>query len=249
MEVLVPLEMWKLQHLYRIYFNYSFNICSLLFCLALFFSTSAKPTPLENQTSNQSSTSKIELTFQDIFLFRIVDEVYTYEEVRHLYFIYQYWLCLSDDSYLEKIVNIKKLSINFKPASTMLKKHGRYEFDLDHIFLFIQLKKLLKLILYVKSQNIILKKDLIKNYYLLGQDLGCQIKDSSFFPLSKSHLFIEQLIRTEIYLRSQFLQKNQVSDLSIKSNNSSVPTDKILINNLLSLMESLERQLKDEIYW
>lgn len=176
------------------------------------------------------------LIHQDVFVFKVNDQVYSLEDLKQLGSDFSTLNCLYEDSLLtksfEKIISINQDQTNFKVSKNDFKFT---ESQKKNFRVFIHFAKLVN---YMRSQKVRVKKGLVKAFYLASNELKCP---KSIFKSSKQFTKnFEQIMKAELFLRSRFLPDEKSK--TKKDENEAVKAGKALV-------ETVDKQIQEEVFW
>lgn len=187
-----------------------------------------------------SSLASKQILDEDIFVFRVVDEIYTLKELELFYNELEVLKCILPESITMAVLNIpfeKEFKNYFKNRPSK-----KIKFAVNQKFLFNLLKKSIKLKIYVESQRVKFSGQLENAFYTAATEQGCSKK--IFTAKRKFSKSFAEILKIEIFLKGRYLNEkskgvNEVKKLRVAKAKTSI----------LLLLESIEKQINDEVYW
>lgn len=185
------------------------------------------------------AAEKEEILYQDVFLYKVVDEVYSLKDINKTYNNIKTLECIYPDSLI--IAVYSDLIKNGKEKEIYIKKdYSESKYTELQKTVFKQFISFSKLEHYTRSHKIRVKTGLVKAFYLASNQLKCAAE--VFQSKDKFNESFETLMKVELFLRSRFLPEEKEQ----------VKTKKDIEQAILgikSLLKTIESQITEEVYW
>ncbi len=158
--------------------------------------------------------------YADVFLFRIVDTVYSLNESKAIYQDLKILKCIYPESLLKDVFK-GVISSGADKKLFKVKDYTKKRYSRDQIFFFKRLIRFAKLKSYIQSHKVNLNSNLDNLFYQSALKNKCSL--SVFGPKKKFESKFLQLVRMEIFLRSRYvldekkLAKDQTAAQGVKS--------------------------------
>lgn len=182
--------------------------------------------------SNSSALSAESI--KDKFVFKIGGEVFAVSDFKEYNRIQKKLKCIYPESLLIGVFNsefktIKKKSLVINEKFTSHQKE-----------VFLKMRSFFKLLVYLKSHDIVLNEQLTKYFFLSAKQGNCGLdvfdEKKEFTPKFK------QLMHMEVFMRKRFLPS--------EAQGKSTPQDfKKAIEGVQALLKSIDPQVDEEVYW
>lgn len=177
------------------------------------------------------------LILQDAFVFRVINEVVSLNDMQRDYKLLQDLKCYYPESVLVIIFeNLRKNadSINFNSLTPK-----QLTYDKSQKEFFAQVIKFYKLKAYISSHQVVVAPALVGGLYTVAKRSGCRL--NGFESSDKLQENFEQLLKMEIFLRSRFLPDEK-----------GPPSKERLVKIKSSarlFLESVSKQITEEVFW
>ncbi len=180
--------------------------------------------------------SQAEVIRQDRMIFKVARTVYSQNDLLQIFTHLNDLSCMYPDSLLYKIFNQDFSQESYKFLSGS--KSGKLsEVHKTH---FLKLMPFMKLLIYAKSQAVVVNPSISKYMILSAKNNSCSRRNLNKDNSLKAGL--AELLRLEIFVRSRFLP----SEKSGKTNQQDLVKS---IQAARNLMKSIDRQIEEEVYW
>jgi hypothetical protein len=176
-----------------------------------------------------SHFGRTELVYQDALILKVVDKIYSVQDLKKIYQNYLNLKCFFED---EKIGQLASLQNGISEQHFSINKNLSAEQKLNYN----KLKILVKLLTYVEAQNISIDQKIISSLFESYQALECSPQFIDVNNNKKVNKIFEQLLKLHIFLKSRYQAANQNSDTKE-------------LSGLSLFVDSIDKQLSDSFYW
>ena len=177
---------------------------------------------------------------KDKFLFKLAGEVFTLSEVKSYFQSARALGCTFQDSLVNKVF------------AALLKEENQNYFNVTKQYsssqknYFKSLVKFGKVLVYIRSYNIEIKKEVLKYFSLQSEVRGCQhVFTNMNSEKVKGRTFsrhFQEVVKLEVFLRARFLPTE------IQGKTTAEDMQKAIISTK-NLLNSISDQLDEEVYW
>jgi hypothetical protein len=187
-----------------------------------------------------TNTIAKEKSFQNVFLYKINDSVYSMQDIVNINSELKSLKCIYEDSILTAVY---KDILKVPTGSNLfeIKDYTKEKYSNKQLKIFKNFISYSKLFTYVKSHKIIVKKSVVKAFYLASRKLNCP---SNIFSSSTKFTdsFLE-VMRLEIFLRTRFIP-------DARGKNKNTEKDfKFAVSGIKTLLKTINKQILEEVYW
>lgn len=178
-----------------------------------------------------------ELVTQDIFLFRVTNEVFSLNDLREQQQILKEFRCMYPSSLLLK--TFSSLIRGELKGIFHVKNIKRPKYTKKQIRYFQNFLDMHSLKMYSKAHRVSVGDSLAKAFYLTGSRAKCQM--TGFKANKQFRPILREIVRLELFLRSRFLPGEGTS-----TENVDYPK---AIKSVRVLTKSIKKQVEREVYW
>lgn len=181
-----------------------------------------------------SSTAIAEVVYRDKVVYKVGQTVFSLKDLEQNFQDIHNLKCMYSNSLLAKIFS-KEISQKNKIHFAFQKELSTSSREFFESFIHFS-----NILVYSKSQSVVVNKEIIKFFYLTAKQNKC---DLSSFENSKSfNPIFRDIVRLEVFVRSRFLP----TDKGGKTTSSDLEK---AINSAKNLLKSINRQIENEFYW
>lgn len=170
-----------------------------------------------------------EVVYEDALILKVVDKIYSVQDLKKVYRNYQNLKCFFDD---EKIGELAALQTKIPDTHFSISKNLSPEQKVNYN----KLKILIKLLTYVESQNISIDQKIISSLFDSYKALECSPEFIDENNNKKLNSVFEKLVKLHIFLKSRYQVSSQNSDSKE-------------LSGLSLFVDSIDKQLSDSFYW
>lgn len=177
------------------------------------------------------------LVQQDAFIFRVMNEVVSLNDMQRDYGLLQDLKCYYPESVLVIIFDNLKKNADELNFTSLTPKQITY--DKSQKDFFSKVIKFYKLKTYTSSHRVVIAPALIGGLYTVAKRSGCRL--AGFESSDKLQANFEQILKMEIFLRSRFLPDEK-----------GPPSKERLVKVKSSarlFLESVSKQITEEVFW
>ena len=177
------------------------------------------------------------LVKEDTFVFRVLNEVISLNDMQRDYGVLQDLKCYYPESILVVIFeDLKKSADNIKFSKLTGKE---IVYSVPQRDFFSKVIKFYKLKAYTSGQQVVVNPGIVGGFYTVAKRSGCRL--SGFESSDKFETNFEKILKMEIFLRARFMPDEKgPPDLQ--------RLDKIKSSATLFL-ESVSKQITEEVFW
>jgi hypothetical protein len=167
-------------------------------------------------------------------VFKVARSVFTLNNLKQIHEDIHNLKCMYDESLLSIIFEKQFKSQNLKYLNY------REVFSKEDKSIYKGLMDFSKLLVYSRSQNIVVNPNIVKYFYLMAQKNNCSLK-----VFDKDKMFMtrfKEIVELEVFVRSRFLPAEESAKTTKADINKAVLASK-------TLLKSISRQIDQEVYW
>lgn len=181
-----------------------------------------------------SNLAPAKIIDRDKMVFKVARSVFTLNNLKQIHEDIHNLKCMYDESLLSIIFEKQFKSQNLKYLNY------REVFSKEDKSIYKGLMDFSKLLVYSRSQNIVVNPNIVKYFYLMAQKNNCSLK-----VFDKDKMFMtrfKEIVELEVFVRSRFLPAEESAKTTKADINKAVLASK-------TLLKSISRQIDQEVYW
>jgi hypothetical protein len=181
-----------------------------------------------------SNLAPAKIIDRDKMVFKVARSVFTLNNLKQIHEDIHNLKCMYDESLLSIIFEKQFKSQNLKYLNY------REVFSKEDKSIYKGLMDFSKLLVYSRSQNIVVNPNIVKYFYLMAQKNKCSLK-----VFDKDKMFMtrfKEIVELEVFVRSRFLPAEESAKTTKADINKAVLASK-------TLLKSISRQIDQEVYW
>lgn len=184
-----------------------------------------------------SNVTSAKLVLQDAFVFKVVNEVVSLNDMQRDYKLLQDLKCYYPESVL--VIIFEGLTKNAEKIQFSSFTPKQLTFDKTQKDFFSQVIQFYKLKAYISTHQVVIAQALVGGLYTVAKRSACRL--DGFESSNKLQTNFEQILKMEIFLRSRFLPDEL-----------GPPSKERLIKIKSSarlFLESVSKQITEEVFW
>ena len=189
-----------------------------------------------------ANTTDKKISFQNVFLYKINDSVYSMQDLIKINKELNSLKCLYEDSILTEVFK----EIVIIPGSSKVfafKDYTKVKYSKKQIDTYQQFILYSKLYSYVESHKVSIKQAVVKAFYLASRKMNCS--DNIFLSSTKFTKSFNEIMRLEIFLRTRFIPEARGN----KRNKNTKKDFALAVSGIKTLLKTINKQISEEVYW